>query len=182
MARTYEPIASTSLSDDLTRTVTFSNIPGTYTDLVLVCFLRANEFTFNSTNYPHLRFNSDTGTNYSYTRLYARSTSGSWSALSERTSNTTDMGLVGISMTSSNSNIFTPVVYQIMSYANTNVFKTTLARNAQVSNLTNEDGPAAAVGLWRSTSAITSVSLNPSQATSEFVSGSTFSLFGVKAQ
>lgn len=180
MPATFEPIASQTLGSSAS-TVEFTSIPSTFTDLVLVCYLRADQVTFNSTNYPHLRLNGDTGTNYSYTRLYARSTSGSWSALSERLSNTSNNGMGGVSTTSSNSNIYTPVVYQIMSYANTNVNKTILAAGAQVSNLTNEDGPWRSVALWRSTSAVTSILLRPSQDPSNFVSGCTFSLYGIKA-
>ena len=63
MAKTYEPISTQTLGTAPT-TVTFSSIPQTYTDLVLV-------FNSKSTtlNYPYLTVNSDTGANYSRTYL-----------------------------------------------------------------------------------------------------------------
>ena len=54
--RTYEPIATTTLGSNAT-SVTFSNISGSYTDLVLACHWKANTalqstivLTFNSTD------------------------------------------------------------------------------------------------------------------------------------
>ena len=65
MAVTYTPITSNTLTS-ATASVTFSSISGTYTDLVLVVSAQSA-----STNVDlAMRFNSDSGTNYSNTRLY----------------------------------------------------------------------------------------------------------------
>jgi hypothetical protein len=63
---TYEAIATQTLGS-AAASVTFSSIPGTYTDLVIVCTpLRvtagAEELVF--------QFNSDTGSNYSINNSY----------------------------------------------------------------------------------------------------------------
>jgi hypothetical protein len=62
MTATYEKIATTTLGST-TATVTFSSISGAYTDLVLVERL-VKSITGGSLQ---VRFNSDTGTNYSAT-------------------------------------------------------------------------------------------------------------------
>ena len=64
MPATYEPIATTTLGSAV-NSFTFSSIPNTYTDLVLVVVVptAASSGTFG------LRFNSDTASNYSHTTL-----------------------------------------------------------------------------------------------------------------
>lgn len=162
MAVTYEPIASTTLGSAAT-SVTFSSIPGTYTDLVLVAFMKES----SGTTYTSLRLNGDTGTNFSTTDLYG---SGG-SAISTRQSNQS----VIANGQSSTGGSYTATIINLMSYANTNVFKTTLAATVNPAVLVLRS-----VGLWRSTSAITSVTLLTSTADT-WVAGSTFSLYGIKA-
>ena len=73
MALTYDPIATTTISGSSTNTYTFSSIPSTYTDLVLA-FANFQ----GTTNYSFaLRFNGDSGSNYSYTVLEGNGTSAS---------------------------------------------------------------------------------------------------------
>jgi hypothetical protein len=63
MPATYEPIATTTLGSAAS-SITFSSIPGTYTDLRLVVIVKAvNSDTLK------VRLNNDTGTNYSTTQL-----------------------------------------------------------------------------------------------------------------
>ena len=62
--QTYDPIASITLGAAAS-SVTFSNIPSTYTDLVII-FSGAITTGFDSIN---IKFNSDGGTNYSRTVL-----------------------------------------------------------------------------------------------------------------
>jgi uncharacterized protein related to proFAR isomerase len=76
MAKTYEPIATTTLGG-ATNSVTFSSIAGTYTDLIIIV-----QGSVGSISGVNLQFNSDTATNYSRTVLFgtgsvANSTRGS---------------------------------------------------------------------------------------------------------
>lgn len=167
MAVTYEPIASQTLGSD-TANVTFSSIPGTYTDLRLVAFARSNRAAAN--DFLLLRFNSDTGSNYSRTYLYGNGTS----ALSTRNSNLTLATVDSIPANSATADTFSATAIDFMSYANTNVFKTVLSRNADTSLV------GATVNLWRSTSAITTILLYPENGTN-LKAGSTFALYGIKA-
>jgi hypothetical protein len=145
-----------------TSTITFSSIPSTYTDLVIV---------FNGTaataTYTGLQFNGDTGSNYSYTQVHGNGTS----ALSGRSSNATELYT-----SSSNTVTTTPsvMIVNIQNYANTTTNKTALIRN---SNAAVE--AAAAVGTWRNTAAITSVTIKTPG--TNFAVGSTFSLYGIKS-
>jgi hypothetical protein len=74
------------------------------------------------------------------------------------------------------------VIYQIMNYSNTTTYKTSLTRQNTV-DAADYNGTLTAVGLWRSTSAITSVAIQLTRGGSayNFTSGSIFTLYGIKA-
>jgi hypothetical protein len=65
-------------------------------------------------------------------------------------------------------------IFNILDYANTTTYKTVINRANNAAT-----GVDATVSLWRSTAAINSI--NISSSTSSFATGSTFSLFGIKA-
>ena len=167
MPRTYEPIASTTLGAGGSTLVTFSNIPGTFTDLILVS-ASDTDYPFAAGVSTYLRINGDTAGNYSTTWLLG---SGS-AASSSRVSNDTQGIYIG--EFSATANLGQPSIVQVMSYANTNVNKTVLSSSCVASAWVTRQ-----VGLWRSTSAITSLSVRAGGYT--FQSGSTFALYGIKA-
>ena len=161
MPATYEPLATTTLGS-AAATVTFSSISGSYTDLVLVS---NGKMTGGSAVNNKITFNSDTASNYSRTYVYGDGST----ALSGRDSSQNNLGFIYWNSTNPSNTIV-----QIMNYSNATTYKTALAR-------TSEDGVAAAyVGLWRSTSAITSITITRGS-TNDFASGSTFTLYGIKS-
>jgi hypothetical protein len=164
MPSTYTPIATTTLGSAQT-TITFSSISGTYTDLFLTC----NFGTSGVTN-AGMRLNGDTGTNYSLTYLEGNGTS----ATSGRATNDTRINFTSASwyVSTGFSNI---INVNLMNYANTNTFKTMLNRNGA-----SDRGTMGAVGLWRNTAAITSIAIFVDSGQT-FSTGSTFTLYGIKA-
>ena len=171
MARTYEPIASTTLGSDASPS--FTSIPGTYTDLVLVMSLRSASNFAN--RYYGIRVNSDSGNNYSYTHVYG---SGS-AAGSDRSSNVSRAFSDGIPGSAATANVFATVVVHFMSYANTNVFKTILASVADPQH--TDKAATRSVALWRSTNAITSIDISDYGNSASLKSGCVLSLYGIKA-
>lgn len=167
---TFEAIATQTLGS-ATNTVTFSSIPSTYTDLVLVT---VQKNTTNTSDAPNVRFNSDTGSNYSYTYLTGTGTS----AISGRLSNQTGI-LLGYFTTAGTQDGFMNIM-TFQNYSNTTTFKTQLQRSNAGGGNTTYPGAEAIVSLWRSTSAINSISIIYS-GTANFAIGSTFSLYGIKA-
>jgi hypothetical protein len=163
MAQTYEPLATSTLGT-ATATVTFGSISGTYTDLVLVVNAKSTSGGVDLS----MQFNSDTASNYSKTNLYG----DAGGATSTRQSNQTkaNLNLAGYVTTT----FGTYQIAQIINYANTTTYKTYLSRAGNVSV-----GVDAIVGTWRSTAAITTIALFVSGDT--FASGSTFTLYGIKA-
>lgn len=163
---TYEPIATSTVSGTSTGTVTFSGIPNTYKDLILVQSLPGDPTATYS--YSNLRFNSDTGSNYSSTYFYYYN-----AATPGRQANVSSI-LHGTSSFMSNSNIIT----HIQNYSNTTNNKTTISR---VNLGGNSNGVVqevfAGTGLYRSTSAITSVTAFSTSG--NYSSGSTFTLYGI---
>jgi hypothetical protein len=152
---TYTPIATQTLSSNQS-SVTFSSIPSTYTDLILV--ISGSTTSFLNTG---IQLNSDTGTNYSWTRIYGDGSA----AASSRASNTSN-GYVNDIRTS----ISTTIVH-FQNYSNTTTYKTILSRDSGASGLVE-----AWVNLWRSTSAINSIYLFPG---GSFAAGSMFTLYGI---
>ena len=165
MASTYTPIATQTLGS-AAASVTFSSIPSTYTDLVLVM-----DFSITTANDSvYLRLNSDSGTNYSNTTL---SGNGS-TAYSGRDSSSSSGIRLSAYNTAQGASTRQVNITQFQNYANTTTNKTVLNRYSSVG------GTEAIVGLWRSTSAITSILLR-FYSSQNFESGSTFTLYGIKA-
>ena len=156
---TYTPIATTTLGSSQAN-VTFSSL-GSYTDLVLVINSKS---TVNEDIY--MQFNNDTGGNYSSTWIRGTGSAAS----SVRVSNTTGMRLSdqGSPTTSNN----TTSIIQIMNYGNASTYKTVLARSNNSSV-----GLEAVVGMWRSTSAITSIKIYLGSGSWE--NAGTFTLYGI---
>jgi hypothetical protein len=162
---TYVPIATQTLGA-ANSTVTFSSIPSTYQDLVL----DVSPFTTAAGGIDiNMTFNGDSGTNYSRTYLTGNGTSSS----SNRSNGASYIRLTASGFASNNS---APAVTlaNIMNYANTNTYKTTLNRSSSGTN-----GTDVVVGLWRSTAAITSITLSSSGG--NFEVNSTFTLYGLAA-
>lgn len=162
---TYEAIATQTLGS-AAATVTFSSIPSTYTDLVLVM----SAIGSSAGSDLRVQVNSDTASNYSITRLL-----GYTSVTSNRASNATYWQLtnsVGVGTTEPTANIL-----QFLNYSNTTTNKTVLVRYNQFQSTYSE--VASEVGLWRSTSAISTITFSLSSG--NYATGSTFSLYGIKA-
>ena len=162
MAATYEPIATTTLGSSQS-SVTFNSFSG-YTDLRLIISAK----TASSGAQIYATINSDSGANYSRTILWG---SGS-SAGSNRDTNATswNMDYYGVVTTGQ----FNTNITDFMNYSNTTTYKTMITRTGNSSN-----GLEAQVALWRNTNAITSFTLNVGGG--GFATGSTFTLYGIKA-
>lgn len=167
MPATYEPIATTTLGSPAS-SFTFSSIPATYTDLRLV--IVAGGSTGDNCS---LRINGDTGTNYSETGLQGNgSAASSW-----QRPNATYFRLTNAAGLPIASNTFLLNTYDVFNYAgSTN--KTVLGVNSNDQNGSGDSSRL--VGLWRSTSAITSLTILTNFG-GNFVVGSTFTLYGIKA-
>lgn len=159
MPSTYTPIATFTASGSQ-NTITFNSFSG-YTDLRLV--IQGNTANYNTS----LRFNSDSGTNYSRTvvRGYA-STADSFRQTSQNT----------LSIDASVSTPGQNMTADIFNYANSTTYKTCLLRSNRAT-----DGLDQGVGLWSSTSAITSISVLFQTGTQNYTAGTTFTLYGILA-
>lgn len=158
---TYTPIATTTVSGT---SYTFSSIPSTYTDLILVNFI--GNATGAGAGGIQIRYNGDTGSNYSWTYLVGTGSS----AVSGRSSGTYfDIGMTN------NTTDFSQVICQIQNYSNTTTYKTTMSRSASAATEVSAN-----VSLWRSTSAINSITVTKADG-ANFKSGTTLTLYGITA-
>jgi len=160
---TYTPIA-TATGTGSSDTINFSSIPATYTDLVLIAV--GNETgTFDGVLVQVGNSTIDTATNYSATRIRGNGSS----ATSGRGTSESSMNIGLVDSASMSINIF-----QFMNYANTTTYKTIISRGNATANMLQ-----AAVGLWRSTSAITTISVIAGGG--NWTTSSKFTLYGIAA-
>lgn len=167
MPATYDSIATTTLGSANT-TITFSNIPNTYTDLRLIFVGR----TSSGADTLMIRFNGNTGTVYSRTYIHAQP-GYPGTPLSGRSTDQSSIDVMGVQSLKSTQPEM--VTLDIFSYASSNN-KTVLATYAADLN-GNGSSVASTVALARITSAISSISLvilNPDMA-----AGTTATLYGI---
>lgn len=160
---TYEPLAtSSSLSGN--SSFSFTSISSSYTDLILIVF--GSTTTGNSVQ---LRFNSDTGSNYSLVQMQGN---GSTPTTSRETALTGFNVYGGFGTTTA-----TMYRIQIFNYTSTSANKTILSEGAIDKNGSGIVNRVA--GSWRNyNTAITSISGELFAGT--FNSGSTATLYGIK--
>ena len=173
MANTYTLISSNVLSSSAA-SVTFSAIPATYTDLVLRITARSDRAA-NSSNLG-VKLNGAT-TNYSDTNLFK---SQSNSVLSNRQviGDLTYQYLGVIPANSATASTFGIAEFYLPNY--------TVSQNKQASNFSvfeNNSAPVSEINLqanlYSSTTAITSIEISTQTPTANFVSGSSFYLYGI---
>jgi hypothetical protein len=164
---TYTALATVTLTGS-DSSITFSSIPSTYRDLIFVI-----NGTPADTAYPvhALRFNSDSGNNYTYVGM-----TGNGSSAASGSNSSLSFASLGqaFGIGPGTSSYFSTIA-QIMDYSATDKHKTVLVRN-NVSGV----GVEAQADRWANTAAITSVTLITSGGAG-FATGTTINLFGVIA-
>ena len=164
---TYVPLISYTVPSAVA-TVTLGSggqgtIPSTYTDLVLVI---AGTSTANAQAF--IRFNNDSTASYSATNMYGDgATAGSERYTTSSGSPFNAYGFIGNFKTGQGNKII-----HLNNYSNTTTFKNYLCRTTNPSTDTST-----MVGLWQSTSAITSI--NIFSRANGFRTGSTFAIYGI---
>lgn len=160
-------IATTTLGSAAS-SITFSSISSAYTDLRVV--FSNVKISSSSGNVAYLRFNGDTAGNYSFTTVYGYGTGAA------STRGTSGDGYTGIQLNIGAVSTTIPQFFtaDVFSYKGS-TFKTALLTNSQDENGSGFAGNG--VGLWRSTSAITSLTLIHSATT--FAAGTTATLYGI---
>ncbi len=161
-------------------TITFSNIPQTYTHLQIRGIAQDNRTTYNQSSFG-FRFNSDSGNNYSYHFLQASWGSGATTADSIGGGTVSQAFSVGSITSSVSANHFGSFVIDLLDYSN-------ISKNKTIRGFSGADAdpatgyrpiPRLGSGAWYSTSAITSITIL-SEFGSAFNQYSQFSLYGVK--
>lgn len=166
MAKTYEPIATTTVSGTSTTAIDFSGFGTGYTDLILITSHSISAAGYSLSLRVGTAGSADTTTKYSRTYLLGNGSSNS----SNRDANSTFIDLNGTSYTSG-----TPAnaIIQFMSYANTS--------NKAILNRSGAAGDSLQIeiGLYRTTSALNFIRVYV--ASGYIYAGSTFTLYGIKA-
>jgi hypothetical protein len=154
---TYTPIYSTTFSSAAS-SITFSNVPTTFTDLAVSIGGK-----FSADISAGVYFNGDTGSNYAVTRMWGNGSSGQSSSSN---------GSSQISLTAGNGSVISAYTFSVMNYSNATTYKTLIGRSSQ-------DQVSARVGLWRSTSPVTSVTFVANGG--NFAAGTVITMYGIKA-
>ena len=174
----YESITTVTVGSGGSSTITFSSIPSTYQHLQIRGIARSTNGSTNGINI-YVRFNSDTASNYSWHLLDTYQ--GASAAVEAAAGTSTSYALAGVMPNSALlSNMFNATVIDILDYANTNKFKTTRSLSGYDFNgaTTGYSYMGLYSGNWRSTSAVTSITLLG--AADNFAQYSKFGLFGIK--
>lgn len=158
---TYTLIAEQSFSSP-SASVTFSNIPQTYTHLVIDLSAASSSGNVDAA----VRFNGDASNIYSAMYLYGNGSSAGAALAGPNTYAYLDY--YGY-LSSGNMNAETATV---MAYTNTNVYKAVLGYAANAAT-----GADVVTSIWPSTAAVTSLTVLV--ATSAFAAGSVFRLWGL---
>jgi hypothetical protein len=159
---TYTPLATVTLGTAVS-SVSFSSIPATYRDLIVVLNVSGSADVG-----IRLRFNGDTGTNYTTVAM------AGWSGGTLSNSYPLAYALFYNLTVGVNTNgIPAPVIGQIMDYSATDKHKTLLTRASSTNEAT------AMASRWANTNAITSMEIY--LASGNYAVGSTFNLYGVIA-
>jgi len=160
---TYTPLATVTLGSTAS-SVTFSSIPATYRDLILVI-----NGQMSGNGGLRFRYNADTGSNYSLVYMWATTAAQSDTATVSNLAVTQSSTLSGTRFYGS---------LNVMDYSATDKHTTTLVRSGYT-NTGSVFVTEASAHRWANTDAITTIEAIPSA--NLFAAGTTINLFGVIA-
>ena len=174
MANTYINIASQTLGSSAA-SVTFSSIPSTYTDLILLGSIRDTEGSAVSRNLQ-IRANNDATAIYSFTRIYG---TGSTAVSDYNTSRTQFVvETYGSNGSTSTANTFASFQLYIPNYTssvNKPAYFISVVENNSATGYINSTAQ-----LYRNTSAISQLQIRSHSGNSTIATGSSFFLYGIK--
>jgi hypothetical protein len=162
----YDAIGTVDVGSGGTSTISFTSIPGTYKHLQIRGIMRSA----NSANNP-LRFNSDSGSNYTWHQLQGDGSSASTYA-------NTPVNGVRWGLNSGDSSYPFATIIDILDYANTNKYKTVRALSGNDGTGTTSSRIGLYSGVWMNTNAITSIAITNDGNT--MLQYSQFDLYGIK--
>lgn len=165
----YQSIATVIVGSGGQATITFSDIPSTYKHLQIRSFAKWNS---GSADFRAglMRFNGDSGANYSAHLLSGDSSSAGAAGVSNYSSAYWTGHYYGAN------GAYTADIIDILDYASTSKYKTSRSLAGYDANGAGRIDYSS--GLWMSTSAITSVTITISSDT--FAQYSHFALYGIK--
>ncbi len=168
----FESIATVEVGSGGASSITFSSIPADYKHLQIRAVAQDNGAGTDARALV-LRFNSDTDSNYAMHQFYNITGYTETSANYLYLTQITESGRTGV---------FAPVLIDIFNYANTSNFKTLRAIGGYFINTSGvADEFDFGSGLWRSTSAITSITFDVRTSfAGNFSQYSHFSLYGIR--
>lgn len=168
----FESIATVNVGSGGSSSITFSSIPSTYTHLQIRGVLRSN-VNSSGGEYYLMRFNGDNGaSNYFYYYLGGNGTTA-YTGGGE-----TGSILASQAATYAQNSIFGANIIDILDYTNTNIYKS--ARIMCGYDLNGSGVAGMDFGTWKSTSAITSITILPGSGTA-WTQYSRLALYGIKA-
>lgn len=181
MPNTYTLI-NKSVLGSATGTVTFSAIPSTFTDLVVLCSLRYDSAGTTNNGFAFFVRPNGLTTTSIYSTQYLQLTNGSVGSGQRSTANADSGSYTWNSVVSdaASANTFSNVEIYIPNYQSSN-FKVITVTSAAENQATTTYGMGTTSNLIQTTAAITSLEFTYTYlATSNFVAGSAFYLYGIK--
>jgi hypothetical protein len=167
----YESIATTTLASNQT-TITFSSIPQTYKHLQLRILARTTRTA--GTDLMSIRMNSDSSSIYSDHFLIGDGTA----AGTDKDVSATKINIQRVASDNLSANIFSTFVIDILDYTNTNKYKTTRSLGGFDSN--GDGRIVLGSGLYMSTSAISTLTIQGIEYTTDYKQYSSFALYGIR--
>jgi len=167
----FELISTTVLGSSAA-SVTFSGLgtsAAAYKHLQIRATARTNRATYKA-DIITLRMNSDSGSNYSTHRL-----AGNGSSVSSDFDNSGNISIAYSATTTGAANVYSGFIVDLLDHSSTNKYKTVRALGGM--NDTGENWIQLASSSWRNTAAVTDLTFT---ALASFVSGSRFSLYGLR--
>jgi len=167
MPNTFELISSYTATGSVS-TISFTSIPATYTDLVILLSGRVDDTFGNPWYDTYLKVNSTAGT--------SRDLYGTGNAAASGTDS--EIRILGIPSSGATASVFSNVTIYIPNYASTTTYKSISIDSVSENNATGSMAQLAA-GLYSSNTAISSLTIDPYSA-ANFVIYSTAYLYGIK--
>lgn len=172
-----DPLYVVTVGPNGASSVTFTNIPNTYSHLQLRILGQTNRGTYGTDSY-YMRFNSDTGSNYNHGFLRGNGSS----AAAYHYNGNQSLIEIGSALGTTTASLYTfgSSIIDILDYSNTNKYKTLRAlTGTDINGTISESGGFVYLtsSLWMSTSAISSIQFtfdNTVQPNSQFA------LYGIK--